>query len=360
MRGGHTALLAGLIAVIFGVTSPRVGAAEVALSDSTLTIRELEPEYNVLSVESDGLGYSVYDDGAQLLAGPGCEAVSPRSARCMGLALSVEISAGALNDLVVIPNADVRVSASGGSGDDLIETGGAGDRLEGGEGVDSLVGHGGEDLLFGEEGDDLVQGGEDADRLFGGDGADILQGEAGDDDVLRGGLGRDLLRGGDGDDVLHGEAGDDALIGGAGQDTIKTGTGQDDVFADDEDADQIDCRRGDRLRRDRSDQGGACGTVPRVVRRPRAWPPRRTATSSFVPPDPRVKAKLIRRGHARKIAVRVIRNYDEAVRIRVRTYSRKRRKLKDFRKVIRSRHWRSFGRPKPGLRAYHVRGKCCG
>ena len=359
LRGGHATLLAGLIALILGATTPRAGAAEVSLSESTLTIREIGPEYNVLSVESDGLGYSVYDDGAQLLAGPGCESMSPRSAHCMGLVLEMDVSAGALNDLVVIPNVAVRVSATGGSGDDLIESGGASDRLEGGEGVDSLVGHAGEDRLSGETGDDLVQGGEDADTLLGGDGADILQGEAGDEDVLLGGVGGDLLRGGDGDDVLDGEAGDDALIGGAGQDTIKTGTGRDDVFADDEDTDEIDCRSGDRLRRDRSDQSESCGTVPTVVRRPSTWPPRRTATSSFVPPDPRVKAKLIRRGHARKIAVRVIRNYDEAVRIRVRTYSRQRRKLKDFRKVIRSRHWRSFRRPKPGLHAYHVRGKCC-
>jgi len=121
---------------------------------------------------------------------------------------------------------DLKVTAYGGAGDDL---------LVGGLGDDSLRGEDGDDQLIGRDGDDLLIGGAGADILRGDAGVDKLRGEAGDDsliggdqaDDLRGGAGDDTILGEGGNDHLDGESGQDSLWGGAGDDSLSGGTEND-------------------------------------------------------------------------------------------------------------------------------------
>jgi hypothetical protein len=355
------ALVGTLIALTAGVTAAEVRAAEVFISESTLVIREVSPQENVLSVEPEGLGYLVSDSGAPLMPGAGCASRTPRQARCPGLVLNIDVSAGDHDDLVVALGPHVSMTATGGPGDDLLEGGGKPDQLSGGEGVDSLFGRGGEDRLSGAGGDDLVQGGAAADTLLGGLDDDVVEGRTGGD-LLLGGPDSDLLRGGVGADTLDGEDGNDVLIGDDGKDAIKTGLGLDDVFSRDKQRDEVDCRPGSRLRGDRADRSSFCGVVPRAVDRPAAWPPpeERFQTRDIRPPTPRVKTKLIQPGDARKIAVKVVSDHSEKRLIRIRTFGRRGQELRDFKKPIRAKNWRSFRRPSPGRRARDVVGTCCG
>ena len=82
------------------------------------------------------------------------------------------------------------VSASGGSGNDVLVGGNNNDSLSGGNGSDTLVGG---------EGSDVLNGGNGSDSLDGGWGSDILIG-GNANDFLRGGQGNDVLTGGNGAD----------------------------------------------------------------------------------------------------------------------------------------------------------------
>ncbi|MGD9511866.1 MAG: calcium-binding protein [Geminicoccaceae bacterium] len=168
------------------------------------------------------------------------------------------------------------VTALGGTGNDVLWTGGGADlvygdavdlvnvvagadRLHGGDGDDVLYGDSdtmdrtgsntarfGDDNLAGGDGNDTLYGDGDAlaegitfgdDVLDGGDGDDFLYGdyfsqtyEGGGNDRLSGGAGADLLRGGAGDDILNGGADKDNLYGGAGKDVLNGGTHNDRLF----------------------------------------------------------------------------------------------------------------------------------
>lgn len=121
------------------------------------------------------------------------------------------------NDTITVGNlagtAVRRVTADGGTGDDVIDGSGTTVALElfGGDGNDTVTGGTAADVLFGGIGDDILSGGAGADSLFGGHGHDRLAG----------GRGRDVLSGDDGDDVLDDGVKDgqqDVLSGGAGAD----------------------------------------------------------------------------------------------------------------------------------------------
>ena len=127
-----------------------------------------------------------------------------------------------------VNHTDIKVSAFGGEGNDVLVGGSDKDELRGEGGNDVLVGGGGNDLLIGASGDDVLQGEQGVDKLLGGDGNDRLEG--GDqDDTLRGGNGSDTLIGGDGADRVDGDAGDDTIEGGAGDDTLYGHGGEDDI-----------------------------------------------------------------------------------------------------------------------------------
>lgn len=89
---------------------------------------------------------------------------------------------GTGNDTLSAPSAQGKITAKGGTGDDVISTGSAPDSIDGGSGNDTLTGNGGHDTLIG------------------GTGADLLQAEAGNDYFVARDRFRDTLIGGDGAD----------------------------------------------------------------------------------------------------------------------------------------------------------------
>ncbi len=123
----------------------------------------------------------------------------------------------------------VRLSFSGGTGDDTIIGSNDADTIDGGDGNDQLFGGGGNDTIRGGLGDDLLNGQDGADSLLGNDGNDTIMGEDGND-VLVGGLAADSLVGGAGNDTLRGEAGNDFLNGNSGDDSLAAGDGTDVVY----------------------------------------------------------------------------------------------------------------------------------
>ena len=207
----------------------------------------------------------------------------------------------------------VRVSLSGGSGDDVLEAGPAGANLNdeggynvftGGPGDDEVrscgggggrvTGAGGDDYLAIGRGVTSLDGGpgnddasfqcwsgphgvtvdlrehdfqkiggssrarmRNAENLYGPDGSgSLLTGDAGPN-VLGGFAGDDVLRGLGGDDRLRGYKGVDTLLGGAGDDLLRAGDGQDlliggpgmDSLLGQIGADRLDARDGQRDRR---------------------------------------------------------------------------------------------------------------
>ncbi|MCH7659018.1 MAG: hypothetical protein IH933_00005, partial [Euryarchaeota archaeon] len=139
----------------------------------------------------------------------------------------------------------VNVKAFGGSGDDIIVTGGGDDVVDGGDGDDTINSGAGDDIVKGGAGNDILNGGEGLDVIDGDAGNDILQGGPGPD-LVRGGPDNDRLLGGPGRDVdavltsdlteegaddprlaaqVEGFDSGDILIGGPGDDVVDGGEG---------------------------------------------------------------------------------------------------------------------------------------
>ena len=125
--------------------------------------------------------------------------------------LSVFANAG---DDTVINNTHIKMSASGGGGDDYIV---------GGSGDDVLLGQAGEDSLFGRDGQDELDGGPGTDYLAGGNGDDNL--------VSTGNVGNRVV------DVMFGGAGDDLMTNGL---EMSGGPGNDQLIVNLNDADRDD------------------------------------------------------------------------------------------------------------------------
>ncbi len=137
---------------------------------------------------------------------------------------------------------DFHVTAYGGTGNDLLMSGGGNDFLYGEEGADTIFGGGGNDFIdvrsnaaepisetaYGGSGNDIIHGGEGNDLLFGGEDDDTIEGYGGLD-TISGDGGNDLIFGGGGattpGDALNGGAGNDTVYGGDGADVITGGTG---------------------------------------------------------------------------------------------------------------------------------------
>jgi hypothetical protein len=173
-------------------------------------------EQNALQITMTGLdqprafdGSVTYTDPAGVIAGAGCVAVSPTSARCSASMV--------LSTLVQL-----------------------------GDGNDSLIARGaGELRVVGDTGDDDLTGGDNGDEIDGGPGRDRIRGGKGPD-VLRAGRGSetDSLSGGAGRDVLDGNDGANVLDGGSGIDRMRAAGGRDLVKARDRGPDEIYCGRG--------------------------------------------------------------------------------------------------------------------
>jgi hypothetical protein len=206
------------------------------------------------------------DAGADILAGPSCDAADAHTVSCPlprdpGYAMTVDLADG--DD--VLHSDDGMDLIRGGDGNDEIHGGGGSDTIAGGPGNDLLEGGGGDrlgrydplptdgttgtdpDTLDGGPGADLLQGGGgDFDRVdygsrtqpvsvtFDGQANDGEAGEgdlvAGDVEDVRGGSGNDVLLGSPGPNSLEGMGGDDLVDGGGGYQDIGDGGDGNDVI----------------------------------------------------------------------------------------------------------------------------------
>jgi hypothetical protein len=181
-------------------------------------------EQNALQVTMTGLdqprafdGSITYTDPAGVVAGAGCVALSPTSARCSAsMVQDTLVQLGDGNDSLTVTGAG-SVRAFGDSGDDNLTGGDNGDAIDGGPGRDRLRGAGGPDLMRAGRGreTDSLSGGAGGDVLGGNDGANVLDGGSGIDQLNAAG-GRDLVKARDGgpDEIYCGRGRDRARIDG--------------------------------------------------------------------------------------------------------------------------------------------------
>ena len=163
---------------------------------------------NVTINASDGNDYIKNEGGSnvQILAGKGNDSIYNE--------VSSAWNPGTQNTEVANPD---NVTISGGDGNDVIRNyGGAKVSISGGSGDDTI---------------DSDYSTADKVTLKGGDGSDTLYGSSGND-KLYGDAGNDSLHGGGGNDSLWGGSGDDTLYGGDGNDTFiyKPGEGTDFIY----------------------------------------------------------------------------------------------------------------------------------
>ena len=134
---------------------------------------------------------------------------------------------------------NLNVTASGGSGDDVL-VGGAGARNAlWGDDANSSSQNGGNDLIYGGDRADLI-GGDGSQFDFGTGGKDVVHGRSGNDEIYGDAFSFFDTRGGD--DELFGDAGDDLIYGDSvqleggrnygGDDRIDGGSGDDQLWGD--------------------------------------------------------------------------------------------------------------------------------
>ena len=358
MRYGCTAGLATALAL--AITAP-ADAARVALEGDTLVYTAAAGERNIIDVVpviSDyATGLTVYDDGAELIAGPGC--VRPTAGRvwCLTATIrAVEITTGDLDDLVTLRQLAIPATVSTGDGADLIETGAGDDVVDAGDGLDTVIGNSGDDTVDGGPGGDLLQGGAGGDAMDGKGGDDVMDGGAGNGDTLTGGAGQDLVQGGAGDDVLSGGDGADALIAGTGKDTLAGGGGPDEIVR----------TAGDTVENVRSNDTVKTGKLEPSVRCRRlrvamCWPDRpATAVTSRVPTrKPSVEAMPRRRRAASYFTVRVREQIVYDVRVRVQFRDRRGRVLRTVYARVPTRNKVNVHTPRPPRTADTAVARCC-
>jgi hemolysin type calcium-binding protein len=266
-RTARAAATAGMATLDYEKPLPEleIGAAYA------LAVEAARGQRSRIAVGEDADGYTVIDNGAPLLPGSGCSAVTAHTVRCATPRAaedrSVFVDAGNGTDHVALPGLRLRTAAEvrgGGDADVIFGSAGA-DVLSGGGGGDILVGGTGIDLLDGGGGNDVIAGGPDRDavtyqrrsqpltvdlagetggargehdRLYGIE--SVIGGRAADE--IRGTRGSDTLVGGEGaaHDRLVGRGGADGLIGyraigGRGADVLDAhrlgcGRGRDVIF----------------------------------------------------------------------------------------------------------------------------------
>jgi Ca2+-binding RTX toxin-like protein len=277
-----------MAALVTGLCAGSAKAATASVTGSTVRYIADSGEANNTTVTLFGSTTLVIREfgAATITAGAGCTAADPKEVSCDSGSPSVDVSAGDMNDRVVVDGLiatlihggagdDTLVATDTGSdeldgdaGNDTLEAGTGNDTLNGGSGDDSMTG-GCSGFCAGREGDDTFAGGtgtdavsyagraepvtvtlddvandgnageqdnvaSDVENVTGGDGADTLTGD-GDPNVLNGGVcGVAACPG----DTIAGQGGDDVLIGGgnsvdqAGADTLLGGSGNDELSDD--------------------------------------------------------------------------------------------------------------------------------
>jgi hypothetical protein len=200
-------LVMGAVILTAALPAAAQGAVVRMAPDGALRIDGFEAREERVTVryEATGGGASAAEPrfvitdlaGVFAIAGSSCRVTDVQTVTCDAIPVA-RISAGlaAGNDtLTVDPGvpANYVVDASGGAGNDVIQSAGADDELRG------------------DDGRDVLGGGAGDDRLIGGSGSDGLIGFEGDDE-LRGGKGRDALFGLAGRDSFRGGAGNDAIL----------------------------------------------------------------------------------------------------------------------------------------------------
>ena len=207
-------------------------------------------EVNRLVMESEGLGVTITDTGAEIEPGAACTEVTAHEVTCSangGVPVEATLRGG--NDRVRVNGAFLSLRAFGGAGSDRLKGGPNLDFLDGGTGPDVMNGAGGaaDFASYLERSDDLTvtlgdgkrndggrKDGPRRDRLTsiegvaGGAGNDVLVGTEIENN-FNGQAGADRLRGRGGDDSLHVDAGRDKAVGGAGDDLFTAGDGPDEA-----------------------------------------------------------------------------------------------------------------------------------
>jgi Ca2+-binding RTX toxin-like protein len=225
----------------------------------------------------DITGYDVFDPGASITPGPGCQLIPNKTTEVTcevgdiigGFSFDLGDQSDSLNLSAL--TAGFPSVVSGGGGDDLFVQSVGNDVFQGGEGardrvdyssvatnplsvsldgiaddgelpiaggfggdniqvdVEEVIGGPREDVLVGNASANLLDGGAAEDILIGSAGSDMLIGgpRDGGSDSLHGGSGDDYLDAGFGDDLLDGGAGRDSLVGGAGSDDLEGGADDD-------------------------------------------------------------------------------------------------------------------------------------
>ena len=310
MSGVRRALLLSLLLMLGVPTAALAGTAQITETVNSAGGREPLLSYaagpgerNTITM-TRGPVYAqttIRDDGADVVAGPGCVAVDSHEVRCaqtpfvlngveLQLMPAVLLAAGDRDDSVTIARTsnDYNVYALGGDGADTLTGGG---NLAGGPGNDVLTSTSptpevcdkycsasSADVLAGGPGNDVLRGGLGNEVLIGdgdsqsspdpGGGADVMDGGPGHDTVAYSGraaavrvdlagaqpsgavgegdrlAGIESVSGGNGPDVLLGDAGPNRLGGGAGDDTLD-GRGGNDQLMDGPGADVLLGREGD-------------------------------------------------------------------------------------------------------------------
>ena len=277
------------LAVALAAGPAAAQAASVSAVRATLTYEAAPGEANRVTILRTPSGFRIFDLGAPVAVGVGCDSIGPNAAECAARAIRrVVVSAGDGDDVVTtavtietqvmggpgndrLEGGEWEDELAGGDGDDVLLGGENGDLLDGGPGADRMLGGGespdefgfdavvydgrtqpvrlsldgvandgevgeGDDIgadveiLVGGSGDDVLRGNDGALNGFvGGAGDDVVIGEGGDIDVMFGEGGADVLLGGPGTDAIFGGVGNDAISGGAGGDLIQAGNGNDRV-----------------------------------------------------------------------------------------------------------------------------------
>jgi Ca2+-binding RTX toxin-like protein len=293
--------LATALAVI-GLVPGVAGAATVHVQDGGIILAASAGEDNFLLVfptpgDSGRITFQQPVGNAPLTAGFGCTQVDSRNVSCPIGNGNVTADLGDIGDRFETDVEGIRVTVTGGDGNDGIVTtkagpstldGGPGsDQLHAGTASDTLRGGAGTDILRADVvrtqdgtlvvsdsigGDDLLQGGADADDYSGGPGGgDVVSyadattavtaalalrpgrglstfgsgpgGEAIPEDIegLTGGPGNDTLTGNELGNQIRGEGGADILTGNERSDNISGGSGGDDIRTRDGHTDLISC-----------------------------------------------------------------------------------------------------------------------
>jgi Ca2+-binding RTX toxin-like protein len=265
---------AGILAAVFGaglVLAPVAAAGVVSAGNLAVTFEAATGEANVVTVTSSGAVVSVSDQGAPLVAGPGCQQVGVAAAVCPApgnrqnfelivrlgdQADSASLDAGwelSGHDSVGVvwihafggPGAD-SLSLAGTNAGTVVDAGSGDDAVVGGRRSDTITPGPGNDVVEARGANDYVEEGPGNDRIDGGTGRDWVSYHATRRPVV-GDLGRGRVTGAGRDrlqkvenlggtrfaDVLRGDAVRNHLIGGSGDDLL-IGRGARDVLGNHE------------------------------------------------------------------------------------------------------------------------------